>query len=83
MKRSYLIQQLAKLYDSIPEEASSYHICDMLIYKAQKMGMLPPSNVPFSINPVTEEDECGNQMRLFDWVGWEDEDAKEWEEDEK
>jgi len=40
IKQSDVIQKLAKLYDSIPEEASSYHICDMLMYKAEKMGLL-------------------------------------------
>ncbi|HLD91572.1 MAG TPA: hypothetical protein VI911_11295 [Patescibacteria group bacterium] len=80
MKRSYLITQLADLYESIPKGASAYHICDMLIYKAEKLGMLSPSNVPFSINPVVEEDGCGNQTRLKDLVGWEDESDEDWQE---
>jgi hypothetical protein len=40
IKQSEVIQKLAKLFDSIPEEASSYHVCDMLMYKAEKMGLL-------------------------------------------
>lgn len=42
MKKSELIIELAKLYDDIPENASSYHICDILISRAVRLGMLPP-----------------------------------------
>jgi hypothetical protein len=40
IKQSEVIQKLAKLYDSIPEGASSYHICDMLMYKAERLGLI-------------------------------------------
>lgn len=43
MKRSDLIKELMDLYNSIPEEASSYHIVDILIGRAERLGMLPPT----------------------------------------
>lgn len=39
MKRSQLIQELVKIYDTRPENCSSYHIIDMLIYAAEKRGV--------------------------------------------
>jgi len=42
MKKSELILELVKLYEDIPDNASSYHICDMLIGRAIRLGMLPP-----------------------------------------
>ena len=56
MKREDFIQKLAELYDSIPEQASSYHICDILIGKAESMGMLPP---PDETNTYYSSDEPG------------------------
>lgn len=40
IKQSEVIQKLAELYDSIPKQASNYHICDMLMYRAEKMGIV-------------------------------------------
>lgn len=40
MKRSELVLQLVKILDTMPEEASSYNIVDMLIYAAEKRGMV-------------------------------------------
>ncbi len=42
MKRSELISQLAAFLDTFPEGCSNYHICDMLIRRAEKLGMMPP-----------------------------------------
>ena len=39
MKRTELIAELVKFYDTIPDEASSYHIVDMLISRAEGLGM--------------------------------------------
>lgn len=45
MKRIEFIEKLAKFLDTFPEGCSNYHICDMLISKAEKMGMLPPDTL--------------------------------------
>lgn len=39
MRRSQLIQDLVKIYETRPDGCSSYHIIDMLIYAAEKRGM--------------------------------------------
>jgi hypothetical protein len=43
----------------MPKEASSYHIVDMLIYAAEKRGMLPPEHIdePFRVLGWEAEDE--------------------------
>jgi hypothetical protein len=43
MIRSNFIQQLADFLDTFPPGCSNYHICDMLIRRAEKLGMSPPS----------------------------------------
>jgi hypothetical protein len=39
MKRTELVRELVALYDVIPGNASSYHICDMLLRRAERLGM--------------------------------------------
>lgn len=45
MKRSDLINSLVKILETMPEGASNYHIVDILIGKAERLGMLPPDTV--------------------------------------
>jgi len=47
MKRSEFILMLTEFLDSFPEGASNYHICDMIIGKAEREGMLPPTRHRF------------------------------------
>ena len=41
MKRSELILKLVDLYNDIPADASPYHVVDMLIGKAERLGLYP------------------------------------------
>jgi len=43
MRRSKMIEELVKIYDTRPENCSSYHIVDVLLYAAEKRGMRPPA----------------------------------------
>jgi hypothetical protein len=83
MIRSIFIQQLADFLDTFPEGCSNYHICDMLIRRAEKMGMSPPDmDKEFTIDrngglfiytksvSVWEDEDCGEFGN--DWT-WEDE----------
>jgi hypothetical protein len=85
MIRSIFIQQLADFLDTFPEGCSNYHICDMLIRRAEKMGMSPPiADKTFVVN---------NFKSIYgNWEGgtfhytravseWEDEDCGEFEND--
>jgi len=40
IKKSEVIEKLAELYESIPKQASSYHICDMIMYRAERLGLI-------------------------------------------
>lgn len=42
MKRSDMIKELEYLYRTIPDPASSWHIADMLLGRAERLGMQPP-----------------------------------------
>ena len=69
MKRTELIDNLTKLYKSIPKDASPYHIVDILIGKAERMGMKPPiNNLLFN--------KCGEHANIksLTYHKWEDED---------
>jgi hypothetical protein len=92
MIRSIFIQQLADFLDTFPEGCSNYHICDMLIRRAEKMGMSPPeirkSYSTILRNFRNEQEGTFSYDRIVN--EWEDEDCGEfgndwtWEdEDEK
>lgn len=81
MKRSKLIQDLVKIYETRPEECSSYHIIDMLIYAAERRGMVPSSIE----RPMTyEEQRRLNSMGFTKFYG--DDDivmVNEWEPEDE
>lgn len=92
MKREDFITKLAELYDSIPDHASSYHICDVLIYKAERMGMLPPPDENtthfsgeepggYSPNQWTGESEFESEWDNLDWCL--DNPDDRWEDDKE
>jgi hypothetical protein len=91
MIRSIFIQQLADFLDTFPEGCSNYHICDMLIRRAEKMGMSPPeirkSYTTILRNFRNEEDGTFSYDRIVN--EWEDEDCGEisndwtWEESDE
>ena len=39
MKRSEMVEKLAKIYETAPEGFSAYHICDILLGAAERAGM--------------------------------------------
>jgi len=69
MKRTELIENLTKLYKSIPKDASPYHIVDILIGKAERMGMKPPIN-----NLLFNTDGDYVDANNLTYHKWEDED---------
>ena len=50
MKRKDLIEDLVNILNTMPEGASNYHIVDMLIGRAERLGMLPPATEYFIEN---------------------------------
>lgn len=68
MKRSDMIQKLAALYEDIPRKASSYHIVDILLRKAERLGMLPP---PDTTKTYYSSDNPGGESP-HEWEGDED-----------
>jgi hypothetical protein len=73
MKRSTLINDLVKIYDTRPEGCSSYHIIDMLIYAAEKRGMSPPNVRLDDLFPKSEL----REIEPTHWYGcWEPEDEE-------
>jgi hypothetical protein len=88
MIRSNFIQQLADFLDTFPEGCSNYHICDMLIRRAEKMGMSPPEiRKSYTTILRNEEDGTFSYDRIVN--EWEDEDCGEfgdawtWEESDE
>lgn len=67
MKRSDLIQDLVKIYETRPDGCSSYHIIDMLIYAAEKRGMLPPATRKTEILTVKKNDVEGDATIVGDF----------------
>jgi len=61
MKRSEIIVELVKLYDSFPREASSYHKIDMLLRKAKRLGVISINMPDFEeLEESYEEDKSSN-----------------------
>lgn len=70
MTREQMIQELLKIYNSIPREASGYHIIDILLGAAERRGMNPPY---FSIENATEPSICSADDHIIKFY---------WEKDE-
>lgn len=64
MKRSELITKLIPLFESIPKNASSYHVIDMILYKAEKLGMCPP--IKEGVGSIKQDGE-GLYIELWSW----------------
>jgi hypothetical protein len=75
MKRDQFIQELARFLSTFPKGASDYHICDMLISKAERMGMAPPE---VEI-PVRNPDPCS----VMDALGYSRDKIREWEDEDE
>jgi len=45
MKRSKMIDELLSFERTIPKEASDYHRIDMLLSRAERLGMQPPKRI--------------------------------------
>ena len=44
MIRDDMIEEMEKFWKSIPQEASNYHVFDMLLSRMERLGMKPPYN---------------------------------------
>jgi hypothetical protein len=84
MIRSNFIQQLADFLDTFPPGCSNYHICDMLIRRAERLGMSPPTVVR-EVTLDTRDSKTGEVDGTFTYnqsiAEWEDEDCGEFGDD--
>jgi len=76
MIRSNFIQQLADFLDTFPEGCSNYHICDMLIRRAERLGMSPPTVVR-EVTLDTRDSKTGEVDGTFTY----NQSIAEWEEE--
>lgn len=80
MKRSVAIEQMSDFLESVPEEASSYHFCDMLLDFLEKQGIASPPE----FTRYMTQDEVDN-LNLFGfrrvWTVEDTVDVCEWEEE--
>jgi hypothetical protein len=66
-----MLEALARIYKTIPEGASAYHICDILIGAAERMGIQPPLYAPNDIGLVYGEkavdEPNGYRIKVAKW----------------
>lgn len=62
MRRSEMIEKLVKILDTMPKEASNYHIVDILLGAAESRGMFPPV-----FEDYDNLDQHGEPTLVFEW----------------
>jgi len=75
MTRDELIKEMARFLDKIPRNAGSYHVCDMLLGRAERIGAIIPTAL-----------ECGDSgmMKVTELLDYSELDYEiKWEENEE